>query len=628
MGALQVVIDFWKYKPQALEQSIQEWVADGLSEITTFVPWSLLESDVTHQLYRFALCVVESGLRLNLIVTPEVGLDLPNSGLPKEWGGAGSVSTRSAAGRPIPVVMGPNAYALPSLLDAEVSRRYQNYLKKLDSLLGDLYRANPECAHWIELWVGSSFFSLYDRNCSVATGTQASGEIEAWLNAGEFARETEEIKAKMRERHSDYLRGTFISSQCDQFRHKTTLALNKKKLGFKFRQLRTITPEALPVLQPLQALSAMDPYAVGESVALERFLEVVDQETKNLESVGNQLVPPVLHWTGLGIFHRLSDSEKQHLLLRSILKAAPLGGGVLVSWSEWRGLSKGFKNRIRSLGVMASQGELTDSVDVVYWTAAHGGSELCEYAEEIKAKIPEQCAWINEPSRAQVRRDAKLLIVDSSCLIGKSHIDELLSFAQGGRVVAIPAPNDLKNSMSVLAKRLLIEKLKSAACVSLNHGCALQVFAFGAGEVVLYDSPKESADPLFASLFNLAKISCLSSTSDIRLELLYLKKSQSESNYAVFIMNRTSAAVSGDLRFTADVSISDLAFGHTPHPENTGDGTAWAKKFALDVPPYGILPVEVNFNKPSEIGLKQTSGIAVAALPGLDPIATELGGSA
>src|SRR5690606_35549977 len=83
------------------------------------------------------------------------------SGVPKDVIGKSESLAKSAAGSLIHMNLPPNAFPLPSLNSPEFTKRYHNFLTRVDNLLYDLSRTQPQVVEKVTAVVTGSFWKYY-----------------------------------------------------------------------------------------------------------------------------------------------------------------------------------------------------------------------------------------------------------------------------------------------------------------------------------------------------------------------------------------------------------------------------------------------------------------------------------
>src|SRR5688572_14434656 len=81
---IQILFNYWEIRSSLVGAKLDDLIRHGVTHIASFVPWQAVESDISHMLVRFLQAVADRKMTVNLILTPEVGMHYPNSGLPKD----------------------------------------------------------------------------------------------------------------------------------------------------------------------------------------------------------------------------------------------------------------------------------------------------------------------------------------------------------------------------------------------------------------------------------------------------------------------------------------------------------------------------------------------------------------
>src|SRR4051812_42126112 len=79
-----LLVNYWEIHPTLIGTRLNELLKRGFSQFATYVPWQATESDISHTLTRLLQAAAERRMNVHLILSPEVGVHYPNSGLPKD----------------------------------------------------------------------------------------------------------------------------------------------------------------------------------------------------------------------------------------------------------------------------------------------------------------------------------------------------------------------------------------------------------------------------------------------------------------------------------------------------------------------------------------------------------------
>ncbi len=621
--SIQVLVHYWELRPAAMAAKLDALIRQGVSHLASFVPWQAVESDISHTLPRFLQAVAERKLTLSLILTPEVGVHYPNSGLPRDLFSKPENTARNVDGNPVAVALPPNLFALPSLTSPEFLKRYHNFLSRIDTLLADLSKTQPWLLEGVTAVLTGSYWKYYrnpmshGRAFSGSTGDYSGAasvafrqRVEQHFSSREFQDPTPASANRWKARGlEDVNRRWFYQQSEDVFRWRSSQFLRRKAASLKVSQIELYTPEADPAGTYSSLLQAM----AGGRGDFRRLSDLASEYSTRGTSVGDDRAPSYMHWTKLGAFRSLSDSEKQFLILKSLLLMGGQGGGVFIDEAEWLSLSAGFRSRAENLGRMVRQKSLSLGTSA-YYLAPHLWSGAGILWDELQTRLPGNARWISSPVPAGHDEHAKLVIVDPACVMTREVVERLVGLASRGKIVALPRSTLYTEG----AGRELETAFRSRKAIDMSLGVSYRLEPVGHGKIVLFELPEGlstqgetlSAWKTFVdSLFSLAGLHSNCRVSDGRLQVVALDKPDGEKG--MFIMNGTPHAVNADLFFPLDVTVSDLTLSIAGPKRETmtmvGSKPAQfqgptsprveqrpASRFALEVPPFGILPISVS----------------------------------
>src|SRR5277367_1352751 len=82
--AFNVLLNYWEIKPTQYETRLQELALKEIRVVSAFVPWAHVETDIFHSLRKFVKAAHAARVQLKLFVMPELGVNYPNAGFPKD----------------------------------------------------------------------------------------------------------------------------------------------------------------------------------------------------------------------------------------------------------------------------------------------------------------------------------------------------------------------------------------------------------------------------------------------------------------------------------------------------------------------------------------------------------------
>ncbi|NDD90711.1 hypothetical protein EBZ37_01310 [bacterium] len=588
------MVNYWEFRPTVLVERLDSLVQKGVSEIVSFVPWKAVEADISHLLTRFLQAAADRKISVSLVVSPELGIGYPNSGIPRDVLQKPECLALDADAQPSIVISAPNSHALPSLLSPEFLKRYQSYLQRVDHFLGDaLKRGGAGVLERVRLILTGSYWKYYrTARLSVASAfdgpageftpaalIQLRNRVEQRFSEQEFcepsAASANRWKTKSME---DINRRWFMQQSEDQFRARASQFFNRKSLSIPVEQAEFFTPEVDPSFHYSRALSLM-------SGAKAEF-------SKLSEAAGSWL-----HWSGAGSFSSLSAQEKQFLILKGLLLLGSQSGGVLVDLEDWFSLSEAFRRRTDSLARSLAQGDYRLRQRVCYWNS-HLWSSGGSLWTELRARLGSlsQMVASEELLRSDAGSDIDLLVVDPSVIMTGSQIIRLLSWTRRGRVTAIPRSLLYTERARLELQRILNGEIRTQR-LDLHVGLPFELYAMGEGKLVVYDahaleksdSPEVSRQ-FIQSLMGLADIKNPCAMSDSRLQVIGLERR--DGGRGIFILNPLSKVLASELVFPNEVAVEDLAQRLDGDSNSAGENFK-AQRFHLEIPPCGVLPLQV-----------------------------------
>lgn len=647
MGALQsnphpiqVVVNHWKLRPAAMAARLDELIRQGITHIATFVPWHAVESDISHILPKFLVAACERNLTVSLILTPEIGLHYPYSGVPKGVALHSENYARTQDGRPLISQLPPHAHALPSLLSPEVSKRYQNLLLRVDSLLIELsktaLRNSSSILDQVRCVLTGGPWKYY-RAVDGTYGDYSSGaqlqfraRVESHFSGREFTEAGPGSLTRWKSRTQEHINRRWFFQQAEEHHRARALQYVGRRARVELSQAELFTPEAAPD----QAYAALLQSITGAKAEASRFATVVEEGARTRSSVAARACTPLVHWTELGAFRYLSDSEKQFLLIQSLLLMGGQGGGILLDEQEWLALSPGFRNRIESLARLITHKGLELKPKAQYLSPHLWSGEKVEGPlwHELFKKLGAETRRVACLDLATSDFEIDLLAVDPQFILTESAVERLVAYAHTGRVVAFPRTALYTDA----ARRAMDRAFEGPGCLELNLGVQYSMRSAGSGHIVLFDPEGRDFARFAQALLSLANLSPTCNVSDVRLRVVPMDDSESsQGRKGLFIMNPSPRPVTADLLFSNEVAISDLAATLWSHPENPSSTSAYSSRFSLEVPAFGVLPVAVEglgtdaeerrlAQSLREITQQSAERSAVNELPGLDR-ATDFG---
>jgi len=629
---VQLLVNYWELCPtvggsaglsrknSALTERLDQLVRSGVRNIASFVPWQAIESDISHMLTRFLQATAERDISVSLIITPEVGIHFLNSGIPKDvmlrnddmaqpFPGKMLESSRkhdgNSAGTParISVNLPPNAFSLPSLFAPEFNKRYYSFLSRMDALLADLGRNQPNTVARLTVSLSGSFWKYYrsqqlsSRNAFGGIAGDYCGSaaiafrqrLEQFYSQREFLDPNPLAANRWKSRHLDEVnRRWFYQHSEDVFRNRTFQLVRKKANFLKTREIELYTPEADPGFCYSHFLHTLS----GGNADISRLSAIIDQAASRATYGATSVAAPFMHWSSLGGFRNLSDPEKQFLILKSLLLIGGQGGGIILDESDWFSLSHAFRSRTDAIGKLIAAGQLKLRTKAIYLTP-HVWSSGGAIWEEV-FKHAGSSARISASVELAIRDGgAGLVIVDPATILTRELVFKLTALARAGRIVALPRTTLYTEA----ARRELEAVIGSTKRIDVDLGIPYHLHPFGEGKLVLFEVPDKTSAPWGAfvgSMLALAEVEGHCRMSDSRLNVIPLEKPDAQ--LGVFILNETRRHVAADIIFPNAVAVSDFAgwFSADAAVGAAETDPVVANRFSLEAAPCGVLSLAVN----------------------------------
>jgi hypothetical protein len=659
---IQILFNYWEVRPTLVGARLDDLIRQGITHIATFVPWQAVESDISHTLVRFLQAVADRKITVDLILTPEVGIHYPNSGLPKDVIGRQDNIAAHGGNGPIPVTLPPNGFNLPSLFAPEFTKRYYSFLSRMDGLLANMEKTSPNLLKGVSIVLTGSFWKYYrspresSKNAysgpagdfSSPAGLAFRQRMEQYFAQREFSDPSPMAANRWKTRGlEDVNRRWFQQQSEDVFRNRTFQLVRRKAANVGVTEMELHTPEA----DPGQAYSNVLMMLSGGHGDFARLSSLVDEAAARSSWGSTKATRGFIHWTSLGAFRGLADPEKQFLILKSLLLMGGRGGGVLIDESEWFALSPNFRARVEAFGKSLSHGDLKLRNRALYLAPhlwAGGGTLWNELLHRVGsgARMISSMELLNgSVMHNGILEDetASLLIVDPSWILTQESLRKLVTWASMGRVVVLP-----RSPLYTEKARADLEQLAAQTKrIEIDLGVPYRLHSVGEGKLIIYDLPENlsmagealsSWQTFLTAVLSVSEVQGYCRMSDSRLGLIPLEKKGQ--GLGLFVLNSTRRPVAADIIFQEEVSVSDLAVALSQGGQNSAAAKARprptpASRFSLDVPPCGILPLAVDGIELHEARLDaherrvaaQTAqatragaeGAAMSQLPGYDP---------
>ncbi|HTL12941.1 MAG TPA: hypothetical protein VL588_10660 [Bdellovibrionota bacterium] len=605
---IRILINYWDCSPEELRERLDAIQREGFSHVSSFVPWQAFEADISHKLHKFLQTVAERRLGLTLILSPEVGIHALHSGVPRDLASAEDGHARRVGSGACVVPLAPRWHALPSLHSLDFMKRYWAFLARFLGFLSDLDRSQSAVLKRLSVGLTGSFWKYYRSPLGpgfdfggISAGDEGKAGTAAFLKyLSEYyaQREFADPDAAAAQRwktqaYEDLNRRIFAQNAEDQFRRQSEQILLRRYLPVPLEHIELYTPEA----DPGYLYSAVLQVAADGKADFSRLSRILDSSATRETAVDRRVCRPCVHWTAFAGFQTLSDSERQFLLLKSLLLMASRGGAVFLEDREWRRLSRSFRKRADLLSRHLAEGRLRLSMPVLQlvphvWSPAEGPwTEL----GRILGGEARAAATLDV---LKAHPETRLVVVDPKFVLRVDQVRELLDWAESGGAVAIPhGALQTGSARTELSARLGFRR-DSDVGASRHH-------AMGRGQVIFYEADESGSwHGLAVDLLERTGIKATCRLSDGRLQGIALEAGTDARSAGVFVLNGTPRTVSGDVLFGTAARVSDLAMSLSESQPVPVAGTpaapsTLARRVSLEVPSCGVIPLRV---RPAEAG--------------------------
>ncbi len=608
---LQISINYWEKNSDELESIIDEFSQNGINEFTTFVPWHAVEFDFSHSFLNFLKLISKRKIHVRLIISPELGIHYPNSGLPKDVLG---FKAQSFSGKTIPVTLPPNVFGLPSLFSTDFTKRYYGFLARINTTLKE-FEASGVCdLGYVSLVLTGSYWKYYRI-------PHLSALRSFYGPSGDISRPVQEMYRKCMDRHfaqkefcdpdasaatrwkvqafEGINRRWFYQQSEDVFRNWVTQLLTKNNLRIDIEQLELSTPEADPSLSYTHFLKLMSGAKGGDFL---RLSSLVSELALRASSVNRVQTHPVIHWSSLGDFLSLKENEKQFLVLKSLLLMGSRGGGVLVDERAWFAFSKSFRNKVESLAGRFASGELSLTTKVNY-LGSHLWSGPGVLWDELVKIMGTQVRFITDPDLLLNDFSSEMVLVDPTRILTEALVAKLLSWSHRGGTIVLPQ----SPLYSPAARRRVEDIMNNGPRMRLEIGVPYEIFDWGNGQVVFYEIPEEislkeestTAWKIFLeSLLPGANVNKDFLLSNSKIEAIPIDLNDGMTgDQGLFLLNPGDSSMETKINFKVPVMVSDfgavLAHSVDQNFEIQGEK---GDSFELVVPSKGVLPIGVHID--------------------------------
>jgi hypothetical protein len=632
---LLLIVNYWEIRPSLIGARLDELLKRGITQICTFIPWQSAESDISHSLTRFLQSLADRRMTVYLVLSPEVGVHFPNSGLPKDVISRKENRAQHSKTGLIPVNLPPNAFTLPSFFAPEFDKRYYGFLARLDGLLADLERTQPDLLNGVTAVLTGSFWKYYRSAASSAQSTfgGSAGDYsshaavvyrqrsEQFFAQREFTDPSPAANNRWKTRTMEEVnRRWFYQQSEDVFRSRSCQSIRRKFIHLKIAEIELFTPEADPSMTYSSFLQMLS----GAPPDFGKLSTLIDETAARSSCTSATPSPSFVHWTSMGAFRTLTDPQKQFLTLKSLLLHGGQAGGIAMDEMEWLSLSAPFRTRVEALARSLIHGELHFQNRALY-LVPHLWSHYGALWEGFSHRVGPAMKMVASPDLILKDRFANLLIVDPTVILTQALLQKLFAWATPGRILVLPR----SKLYTETARKEFELILKKSTKIEMEYGLTYNLHSLGDGKLISYEVPNllssasevtSALQTFINSIVAISEIESFCRLSDSRLSVIPFE--QKTGGLALFVLNGTRRRVTADIMFPVRVHLADLGLalsandgglGLPPYKDTskvpvTADEVA-ANRFSLDVPPYGILSFSIEGTNYTEMKEKQLASL-------------------
>ena len=605
--AFNVLLNYWEIKPTQYEAKLHELALKDVRTVAAFVPWAHVETDIYHSLKKFVRAAYAVKLNVRLFVMPELGVNYPNAGIPKDLLSNISNLAVDRVGRVIYNYGAPNIFALPSFSSPEVLKRFGNYLIKISTVLGEIF-SEVGTSSFCEIVVTNSLFNYY-RSSGMRPnehGDYSAAQVMAFrdfldreypapvasTSGAESYVSHEQFKMQV---YESYNRHRFFTHIERLLREKTDMVFARKNTSCAVRHIDLFDPEC-----------ASEAGYQGLLTELFEFRPSVERFYQSLVLGGHR--GEAIYLGNSGVFRRFADQEKSFLMLAALIHSGEVG----VIGEELFKLRPNFQRKLRSLLTFLDERKFVRHTRVTYVSASkfameeHSFNRLAAMAPGVLSVTP----GLDGHSRQHLVKNLseRLVFMDPKSVMRLMELVQLLSLAQSGRVVAIPMPMSSVPNYAPDAMVHFEKFRKGRQPLRLNIGLAYEVFEYHLGHVVFYDpqifwtdGDKSNLALFFQALLGLADVKPLCRVNNKSVNVVSYLSEEDPSQRLVFLINPTGETLDVQLSFDDTVALSGMPNGGERSEPIIG------KLFELQIPFHGVLSMQLSDVSQTEID-SRTSG--------------------
>jgi len=653
-SGIRLLFNYWEVKPADLGVRLDDLLQSGVESLTSYVPWQTFESDISHSLMKYLVAATERSISVSLILTPEVGFDCERAGLPKDLFSKSEIFSQLYDQSPSLAVGPPRTFKIPSHFAEEFTKRYTNYISRFNAFFVTLDRNNGNLLQNVKILLGGGFWKYY-RPASLSTVDAFSGncfdysknfairyreEIDQFYLQDEF-QDPDPVSANLwkTRAYEDANRRWFHQCAEESFRKRTETVLLKRGVPLDISQVEIFTPELDPSIRYSEMLRSL-----GEApIDFFRLSRLVDEYAHRVSSVDGDRAEPIVHWSFFPGLQKLSDSEKQFLIIKSMLLTQGQGGTVLIDVRDWLDFSLACRRRVMNLSKTLSDSgyRVFGRVKVV---TSHLWSSSSLFWPHVKQLMGNEGQLVHSLDGAMDDPATQTIFIDDMRIVRFEDMDRLQKWSRSGKTVVLPNGRYLTESVKRMLKagvddRDIIPDKNFNENDSQSGQIYADVFEYGAGRVILLNIPEsadlsktnETVSRFVGSTLRKSKVLpvCRHSHRNVTLIPMGTPDEIAGCDRVLFVLNSSQKSVNADLFFPQQTQVANFEVSDANGSVKNVIEIESNSLFNLDVPSCGILPIKVHLTENvvsenqaaesiSQESEKSKLDVQIAELPGLE----------
>lgn len=538
---------YWDLEPHEIPALFQDLKARGLTTVGAWVPWADLETDQKSRLRRFLVQAIRFQFKVRLSVTPEVAIGYPNGGVPNDLLRKAENIAQDRSGQPIYSFAPPNMHPLVNLVAPQVFQRFGHFLLKLSQEIKEVLAEHFDAE--IDLIVGDSFFKHYR---TLGLGAEDHGDYASLY----FQKELDAIRDWNPAQSERTFRVRAVDFLQSRFERHQSVRVESRNFSVRSGSLDRLLDEIVGSVQ-----SAPEYFS--------RFYE-------------SRHYCNAIWCDDLGSINELG--------LKFVLSSGMmLYGDFWLPAEDLLRLSPKFLSRLGQIGQSLSMSENYFEQSVL--CMVKNPFSVARISQILREKLGPRMAIATslfDVPDIKLER-TKLLFVEEALVIENDQFRALVERAKQYNYT-------LALFRSSLCKRSQAE-LSCFETFKIKHGWEYEVALFPDGGQLLvidgHESTLSNMEELVTRILAVAKAEPVLRTNSKKVLANFICNHMDESIVTGFLFNPSD--VVEELQFTIPRSVSIEGIEARAEEENESDRLRAEKRLIVQVPPYAVVPVLLQF---------------------------------